>query len=451
MSLPPLWRLSACAALLGLGQNGLLVMLPVLVAHFGMPLSQWAGLILLGSMLFLVGSPFWGGVADRRGARPVVVQALLGYLLSFALIAAALWASVAGLVAPMTMLVLLAVARVLYGLTVSGMVPACQQWALALHPGGERLAALAAVSAGLSSGRLLGPLLAAASLSLSVYAPFALMLVAGLLALVLLPGVPQPTRDTGALEGDALDNRAIDNGAIDKNALDHRAIDSDTRNGAAGAAAQARPGLGRRLPPRSNLAYLAMALLLAMSVSLMQLGLPASLQQALAIDATRAGHWMGVLLSLGAVGALATQLGVVRARRLESRALLGLGAMGLALGYALLAGTATLVFAPGLDLGLGVLFALGVVLASTGAALAVPGYTEAATRHQAQGTSAGLLSMAHTLGYGLAALCVSLVEPGRLLTLALAAATALLLLIPLTRRRRRTGECAAIARHGGHS
>ena len=213
-----------------------------------------------------------------------------------------------------------------------------------MHPGGERLPALAAVSAGLSSGRLLGPLLAAASLSLSVYAPFALMLVAGLLALLLLPGVPQPARDTGALDGDALD----------KNALDKRAIDSDTRHSAAAHSSQ---GLAHRLPPRSNLAYLAMALLLAMSVSLMQLGLPASLQQALAIDATRAGHWMGVLLSLGAVGALTTQVGVVRARRLESRTLLVLGAMGLALGYALLAATARFTLTPGLSIGLGLLLA----------------------------------------------------------------------------------------------
>ncbi|WP_136253507.1 hypothetical protein [Onishia niordana] len=54
MRFTPLWRISACTALLGLGQNGLLVALPVLVEHFGLPLSQWAGLILLGSMLFLV-------------------------------------------------------------------------------------------------------------------------------------------------------------------------------------------------------------------------------------------------------------------------------------------------------------------------------------------------------------------------------------------------------------
>lgn len=401
MLLPPLWRISACAALLGLGQNGLLVMLPVLVERFGLPLSQWAGLILLGSMLFLVGSPFWGRVADRRGARLVVVQALSGYILSFAMIGAALWLSTRGALSMAAMLGLLALARVLYGLTVSGMVPACQQWALALQGGEDRIAALAAVSAGLSSGRLLGPLLAAASLSLSVYAPFLLMLLTGLLALALLKGIPRP-------------QATCPDGV--------------------------HPNANRPLPPKDNLPYLAMALLLAMSVSLMQLGLPTALQQALEVNATRAGHLMGVLLSLGALGALGTQLGVIRARRLDGHALMALGGIGLALGYALLAQADALTW-----------FVPGMLVASIGAALAVPGYTDAATRHQAQGTSAGFLGMAHTLGYGSATLAVSLVAAPHLLHLALIAALLLLLLVPLARRRPRATEPAAVTRHDGNS
>nr|WP_297459462.1 MFS transporter [uncultured Halomonas sp.] len=386
MRLPPVWRISACAALLGLGQNGLLVALPVLVARFGLPLSQWAGLILLGSMLFLVGSPFWGRVADRHGARLVVLQALAGYISSFALIGAVLWLAADGLLPTAAMLALLALARVLYGLTVSGMVPACQQWALALHADEERVAALAAVSAGLSAGRLLGPLIAAASLSFSAYAPFAVMLLCALLALVLLRGVPRPAPQP------------------------HAPIQAASL-----------------LPAPGNLPYLGMALLLAMSVALMQLGLPTALQQSLAVDATRASHLMGILLSLGALGALGAQLGVVRSRRLAGHALLMLGGVGLALGYALLAQADALAgFIP------------GILIASIGAALAVPGYTDAATRHQAQGASAGFLGMAHTLGYVGATLAVSLIAAPHLLTLALIAALLLLALMPLARRRWRT-------------
>lgn len=397
MRLPLIWRISACAALLGLGQSGLLVALPVLVARFGLPLSQWAGLILLGSMLFLIGSPFWGRVADRHGARLVVMQALIGYTLSFAMIGATLWLSAQGVLSTVAMLALLALARVLYGLTVSGMVPACQQWALALH-GGEnrdedRIAALAAISAGLSGGRLLGPLIAAASLSLSAYAPFAVMLLCALLALALLRGVPRPAPKP-----------------------------------------RAQTQAASLLPAPSNLPYLGMALLLAMSVSLMQLGLPTALQQALDVNATRASHLLGILLSLGALGALSTQLGVVRSRRLSGRTLLTLGSIGLALGYALLAQADALVW-----------FIPGILIASIGAALAVPGYTDAATRQQAQGASAGFLGMAHTLGYGGATLAVSLIAAPHLLHLALIAALLLLALVPLARRRYRALETVPLS------
>lgn len=400
MHLTPVWRISACAALLGLGQTGLLVALPVLVEHSGLPLSQWAGLILLGSMLFLIGSPFWGRVADRRGPRIVVTQALAGYLFSFAMIAVALWLGAQGTLPMAVVIALLAAARVLYGLTVSGMVPACQQWVLALQHGAsegpERVAALAAVSAGLSGGRLLGPLFAAASLSLSVYAPFVVMLLSGLLALMLLKRVPRPPMTQTA----------------------------SSRGSAA------------PWPPTANLPYLAMALLLAMSVSLMQLGLPTALQQALAVDATRAGHLMGSLLSLGALGALGMQLGVIRARRLNGRTLLMLGSIVLVLGHTLLVQADTLAW-----------FVPGILAASTGAALAVPGYTDAATHHQSQGqgSSAGWLSVSHTLGYGAAMLAVSLVSAPYLLQLALGAALLMLALAALARRRSRNPKHLAIS------
>lgn len=382
--LPHPWRISASAALLGLGQNGLLVALPVLVARFELTLAQWAGLIMAGSMLFVIGSPFWGRMADRHGSRPVVIQALAGYIVSFMLIALILWFSAAhGLPTPALLAGLLA-ARAIYGLSVSGMVPACQQWAVALDAqaasGRGRVAALATVSAGLSTGRLLGPLVAAASLTLSVYAPFVTMLLAGLLALLLVRGIANPIA-----------------GPVD-------------------------PQPSVRLPAPRNGVFLIQALLLAMSVSLMQLGLPAALQAALPISAERASHLMGLLLSLAAGGALLAQLGVIRSRRLAWPALLGIGGLAMTAGYALL------VQAHGLPL-----FAAGVVVAGIGAALAVPGYTAGAAVHQAQGASAGYLAMAHTLGYAAAMLWVASLSSEYLLPLALGAAAVLLALVPLAR------------------
>lgn len=63
------WPLALCAGLLGIGQNGLLVMLPQLVSLTGLSLSVWAGLLMFGSMLFLPASPGGDGRASGTAAR----------------------------------------------------------------------------------------------------------------------------------------------------------------------------------------------------------------------------------------------------------------------------------------------------------------------------------------------------------------------------------------------
>lgn len=50
------WPLAFSAGLLGVGQNGLLVAIPVLVIQTNLSLSIWAALLMLGSMLFLPSS-----------------------------------------------------------------------------------------------------------------------------------------------------------------------------------------------------------------------------------------------------------------------------------------------------------------------------------------------------------------------------------------------------------
>lgn len=70
------WPLAFSAGLLGVGQNGLLVAIPVLVIQTNLSLSIWAALLMLGSMLFLPSSPWWGKQIARIGSKPVVLWAL---------------------------------------------------------------------------------------------------------------------------------------------------------------------------------------------------------------------------------------------------------------------------------------------------------------------------------------------------------------------------------------
>lgn len=72
------WPLAFSAGLLGVGQNGLLVAIPVLVIQTNLSLSIWAALLMLGSMLFLPSSPWWGKQIARIGSKPVVLWALGG-------------------------------------------------------------------------------------------------------------------------------------------------------------------------------------------------------------------------------------------------------------------------------------------------------------------------------------------------------------------------------------
>ena len=90
------WPLALSAGLLGIGQNGLLVMLPQLVTLTGLSLSVWAGLLMFGSMLFLPASPWWGRQSERKGCKSVMLASLSGYLASFVVMALVVWAMAAG-------------------------------------------------------------------------------------------------------------------------------------------------------------------------------------------------------------------------------------------------------------------------------------------------------------------------------------------------------------------
>ncbi len=348
------WSLALCAGLLGIGQNGLLVVLPQLVQMTGLSLSVWAGLLMFGSMLFLPASPWWGRRSEIRGCKSVVLSALNGYLVSFAVMALVVWGMATGLVGAFWGLAGLIVSRALYGLTVSGMVPAAQTWAIQRAGTEKRMAALATISSGLSCGRLLGPPLAAAALSLHPQAPLWLMAVAPLLAFLLIARQPNDPPLPPA------------------------------------------PHQSTRLQI-TMLPYLLLAVLLAACISLMQIGLAPHLKPFVG-ETARVSHHTALLLSLAAASTLLAQFAVVRPQRFDAITLLGLAAMLMVAGLGMML-TAQLV-----------VFYCGIVVTSFGAAMATPGYQLLLNARLSTGKGAGVIATSHTLGYGLSALLVPLVS-----------------------------------------
>lgn len=349
------WPLALSAGLLGVGQNGLLVGIPVLVMQTNLSLSVWAALLTLGSMLFLPSSPWWGKQISRRGCKPVVLWALAGYGASFALLGLGSLLLATHSITGSVGLGILIVARIIYGLTVSAMVPACQVWALQRAGEGKRMAALTTISSGLSAGRLLGPLCAAGMLIIHPLAPMGLLMVAPLLALILLlrlPGTP-PQPPAG-----------------------HKTINLK----------------------RNCLPYLCCALLLSATVSLMQFGLSPALSRQFATDTIAISHQVAWLLSLAAIASLTAQFAVLRPQRMAPMTLL------LSAGTLMVCGLAMMI---SIQLWL---FYLGCVALSFGAALATPAYQLLLNDKLADGAGAGWIATSHTLGYGLCALLVPLVS-----------------------------------------
>ncbi|ENM5826040.1 MFS transporter [Vibrio metoecus] len=343
------------AALMGIGQNGLLVSLPFLVEQSVFDLPTWSILIALGSFLFLPSAPFWGRVSDKHGPKHVVIQALAGMAMSFSLLALFAMASRDYTSISTLCLMGLAVARVIYGCTVSGMVPASQHWAIVLCGEQHRLQAITSVSIGLSVGRLIGPVISLLALKVSPFAPLFMMVLLPLLALVGTYFLPAPQVSTP-------NNRP----------------------------SSSLPWL----PSRCLWRFLASGLLLCTAISLLQYSFSPLLSALTDWPTSRISDAIGLLLTISAACTFVTQVMVIKKKKLSPEQMYRFGAGLLVVGLALFLVTHVWVLA------------LAMVLTACGAALLVPAYTTAATTQysDAPGAVAGYISMSHTIGYGLASL-----------------------------------------------
>ncbi|SIO35624.1 MFS transporter [Salinivibrio sp. ES.052] len=349
--------LTLIAALMGIGQNGLLVSLPLLVAQGGFSLSTWAVIIAVGSVLFLPAAPFWGRFSDHHGPKFVVLQALTGMAVSFALLlAATLGAQSSANQWPWLALAVLA--RVIYGLTVAGMVPANQHWAVLLAGEARRMQAITSISIGLSLGRLAGPLIASAVLVISPYASLTLMLLLPVLAALVVSMMPH---------------------CEDKKDEPHSPA-------------------GQWLAPKAIWPYMGYGLAVCAAIALLQYNLTPMLNTLTEWSANNVSQAIGYLLTLSGIATLVVQVLVVKKQRLSTEHMLGVGAISLVAGYALL-------LLPSVTA-----LVIAMLVISGACALLIPAYTSQAMQQidNAPGKVSGYIAMAHTLGYGLASLLATL-------------------------------------------
>jgi MFS family permease len=344
------------AALMGIGQNGLLVSLPFLVSHSAFSLPTWSIVIAIGSFLFLPSAPFWGRYSDKKGPKNVVLQALCGMSISFLLLLS--FAFLSGHYSETTnyWLIGLILARVIYGCTVAGMVPASQHWAILICGENNRLKAITSVSIGLSLGRLLGPVLSIILLKLGPFSPLAMMVIFPFLAFLIAIFLPSPK----------IIERTTSN-----NTTKHSFI-----------------------PNLNLLPYLFTGLSLCLAIALLQYSFSPLIENITQWDTNKISDTIGLLLTISAAVTLTTQLAVIKKKKLKISIMYQSGSLCLLLGFLLFL--------------ISNIWTLGIAMAisACGAALLVPAYTSKATAMDPNnpGVVAGYVSMSHTLGYGIASL-----------------------------------------------
>lgn len=147
----------ACTLSFSCVQMILYTTIPYIAEHTQVATSSIIAAISVGSFFFAGFGPFWASRSDRLGRKKVLTFGMTGMALSFIAIS---FVFLGNDVLPLwfkTALIFLA--RILYGILASAVVPVSQAWQLDLKPGLERIKVMTRNSMCLNLGRILGPVL----------------------------------------------------------------------------------------------------------------------------------------------------------------------------------------------------------------------------------------------------------------------------------------------------
>ena len=150
-----------CLMATGIGNNMLFAILPPLAR--GLDVAEyWVGAIYtVSATLFMMMTPIWGALSDRKGRKPFIVFGLSAFAMSTLVFAAAAWAGESGWVPPLAAIFAMALARTLFGGLGSATNPAAQAYVADRTTPEERTEALAGMTAAFGMGAIIGPALAA--------------------------------------------------------------------------------------------------------------------------------------------------------------------------------------------------------------------------------------------------------------------------------------------------
>jgi MFS family permease len=333
---------------------GLGVLNPLLapmVRELGLSEIQGGLLITTASLMFTIGSPFWGGRIGRWGYKTVLLLSLCGFSVGYGIFAFVMHLGISGAITPLAAFVALLGARGLAGFLMSGTPVTAQAYIVSVTSGAERTSGIALLGAANGVGFIAGPILGALLVGFGLVAPIAAAALLPLLAAVLIATQlrePAQRKDVAFVQP--------------------------------------------RLSPRDARIWPWLLVGFTVIAALVGVQVTAGFLFQDRLGLTPQATAVAVSTALVAVGItnLISQLGIVRVLRPPPLLLLRIGLPIAAVGFFALAGATTFP-----------LLIASFVVAGLGLGLALPGYTAAVTlevQSHEQGRAAGLTTAAQGLG-----------------------------------------------------
>jgi MFS family permease len=191
--------------LFAIGQSLIFTIVSPLARSTGLSEIQFGFILTAASLPLVFGAPFWGRTSDRVGRKPIFTIGLFGSAIGTGLMALALQARLSGLISIGGLMLALLAARAFYSFTASAIYPSSGGYIADVTDLRSRSQGMAILGASNSLGAVFGPLMVAAltfaGTLVPMYVASALMFAGAVAGLRLLK---EPERHHTAKAGGSL-------------------------------------------------------------------------------------------------------------------------------------------------------------------------------------------------------------------------------------------------------
>lgn len=210
-----LWSLSLVVLVMSVGQSSVYAFLPPLGREVALNELQIATLMALPSLIYAVASPWWGGVSDRMGRKPVILICCFAYTLGAFIFAGVFVAAVSGAIGGLLMYGIILLVRSVHTAVMSGGSPVAFAYGADCSSREQRTRTMAQLATAGGLGAIIGPamggLLASINLLYPVIIAGVLTAIAGLWCFFYLPAldVKQDRESKSSVSIGYLDKRIV--------------------------------------------------------------------------------------------------------------------------------------------------------------------------------------------------------------------------------------------------